>query len=36
MGIEHFYWFIDRDVINPVLEMSWKTFLRKHHGIAAA
>ena len=31
MGIEHFYWFIDRDVIDPVLEMSWKTFLRKHH-----
>lgn len=30
MGIEHFYWFIDREVIDPVLEMSWKAFLRKY------
>jgi len=31
MGIEHFYWFIDREVIDPVLEMRWKTFLRKYY-----
>jgi hypothetical protein len=30
MTIEHFYWFIDRDVIDPVLGMSWKAFLRKY------
>ena len=30
MGIEHFYWFIDREVVDPVLEMSWKAFLRKY------
>jgi hypothetical protein len=30
MSIEHFYWFIDREVVDPVLEMSWKAFLRKY------
>lgn len=30
MGIEHFYWFIDREVIDPVLEMSWKAFLSRY------
>jgi hypothetical protein len=30
MTIEHFYWFIDREVVDPVLEMSWKTFLRRY------
>jgi hypothetical protein len=30
MGIEHFYWFIDREVIDPVLEMGWKAFLHKY------
>jgi hypothetical protein len=30
MGIEHFYWFVDREVIDPVLEMTWKAFLRKY------
>ena len=30
MGIEHFYWFIDREMVDPVLEMSWKAFLRKY------
>jgi hypothetical protein len=30
MSIEHFYWFIDREVVDPVLEMSWKAFLLKY------
>jgi hypothetical protein len=30
MGIEHFYQFIDRAVVDPVLMMSWADFLRKH------
>jgi hypothetical protein len=30
MGIEHCYWFIDREVVDPVLEMSWQAFLRKY------
>jgi len=30
MTIEHFYWFIDREMVDPVLEMSWKAFLRKY------
>ena len=30
MGIEHFYWFVDRAVADPVLQMSWKDYLRKY------
>jgi hypothetical protein len=30
MGLEHFYWFVDRAVVDPLLETSWRSFLRKH------
>lgn len=29
MGLEHFYRFFDREVIDPALEMPWKAFLRQ-------
>src|SRR6267143_5384639 len=30
MGTEQFYWFVDRASVDPVLEMTWKAFLRKY------
>jgi hypothetical protein len=30
MGIEHFYWFVDRAVVDPLLGLSWRGFLRKY------
>jgi hypothetical protein len=30
MGIENFYQFVDRAVVDPMLQMSWKAFLRKY------
>ena len=29
MGIEHYYWVIDRTVIDPFLALSWREFHKK-------
>ena len=30
MGLEHFYKFIDRDAVEPLLRLTWAEFLRKY------
>jgi len=30
MSIEHFYWFVDLSAVDPILQMSWETFLRNY------
>jgi hypothetical protein len=30
MSTEHFFWFVDRAVVDPILAMTWSSFLRRH------
>jgi hypothetical protein len=30
MAFEHFFWFVDRAIIDPLLDMSWRSYLRKY------
>ena len=30
MGLEHFYWFVDRKTGDALLEMTWSEFLQYH------
>ncbi len=30
MGLEHFYWFVDRKVVDALLKMTWSEFLQYH------